>query len=111
MLQQSIQTDAADIIWREATFIAQSGWGRDSSPDLAMAACWAVHGQICRPRDLTPIESAHAAEVLDLIEELTGMTIPQLEAKHASSSTGAVVIELTKVAWHARQVMQAALRD
>lgn len=110
-----LQTTAADIVWREAMFIAEFGWHGDTSPleapalDLATGALWAVHGSPCRPRDLTELESEHAAEVLDLIEYVSGRTITELEAQHTHSSTSDVVIELSKVAWDLRRELEISI--
>lgn len=112
---------AADFVWAEAMFIAEHGWrpladatqeNAEPGPDLALAACWAVYGGACRPRDLDDVQSDHVATLLDAIEKAAGgKTVAELEQEWANTPPKEVAWELGKLAWEIERELRKMIND
>lgn len=117
---ESIPTTAATYIRREAAIITRRSWcGSDhgravpapvQAPTLSLAACWAVAGEGCRPRDLTAAQAAHVAEVIDTIEAHLGMSCSEFERRYAAMPADQVAQELRIIAWRVDQDLRQAMR-
>lgn len=121
MSERSITTRTAPTLLREAArLINEHGWCklRGNQPrslppgvfglDLCVAACWAVHGSPCRPRDLDALESEMVAELLDTIEADLGMPVAAYEAKAAAVDPDQVSHDLRLIAWHVEAELNGA---
>lgn len=117
MTQHKLADTAVTIIRREADLIERHGWCRKIADNLAarrgifglnlsLAACWAVHGEPCQPKELTEAESAKVAEILDIIEAGLRMRLLDYEAKYADALAAHVANDLRLVAYNLAQELQ-----
>lgn len=67
---------------------------------LSAATCWAVHGCLCRPRDLSELESEWVAEVLDCLEAGFAMSIAEYERQFSTAFPTNIAAELRMIAWN-----------
>lgn len=65
---------------------------------ITKAVCWAVHGDECRPRDISPVEARYVAEVLDDIEAGLGMSVSEYERTHVDAEPNAIATDLLAAA-------------
>lgn len=96
---------AADYIAAEAELIAEHGWYGELAPDdsrphltLITAAVWVIAGKECRPRDLTEVEAAHLAEVVDHLERDLGCPVDIWERVHVKDAADGVAARLRMTA-------------
>lgn len=111
MTAKKVSDTAVTIIRREAKLIEEYGWCHKIDDNLAarkgafglnlsLAACWAVYGEPCQPRDLDGRQSEIVAEILEIIEVGLRMTAIEYEAKFADAFPGHVASDLRLVAWN-----------
>lgn len=114
MTAHNVPDTAVSIIRREAALIEEYGWCHKISDNLAarkgafglnlsLAACWAVYGEPCQPRDLDARQSDAVAEILEIIEVGLRMTAIEYEARFADAYPGHVASDLRLVAWNLEQ--------
>lgn len=111
MTAQNVADTAVTIIRREAKLIEEFGWCHKISDSLAartgafglnlsLAACWAVYGEPCQPRDLDSRQSEVVAEILETIEAGLRMTATDYEARNVDAYPGHVAHDLRLIAWN-----------
>lgn len=111
MTAKNVSDTAVTIIRREAALIQEYGWCHKIGDNLAarkgtfglnlsLAACWAVYGEPCQPRDLDSRQAEIVAEILEIIEVGLRMTAIEYEAKYADAYPGHVAHDLRLVAWN-----------
>jgi hypothetical protein len=111
MSTSTLSKTAPEIIREAAKLILKKGFGLmrgNTTADqlgvfginLSTAVCWAIHGEGCRPRDLSRREAEHVAEVLDQVEDELHMTVDIYERKYCNAIPQNVAQDLRLAAWN-----------
>ncbi len=110
MSTKTLSKTAPEILREAASLITKKGFGlmRGNTIadqlgifgiNLSTAVCWAIHGEGCRPRDLSSQESEHVAEVLDQLEDELHMQIDLYERQYCTSLPQHISHDLRLAAW------------